>query len=174
MEGAGPAGVADWRAATAVGVAGIGGASGTVGGGAALAPGLDVVSDVVSGLDAVWDAVGGRAVSGGRKASACNAPGGGWEVLVDGLSLGMFDSANGNSMPAPDHTSDWLDRTVSFVATAEEMELKFLAFKNPQIMVQDPTFQFLDNVSVSPVPEPSTTLLLAFGMLGLATCLRRR
>lgn len=94
---------------------------------------------------------------------------GGWEVLVDGLSLDLFDSANSNSVPAPDHTSDWLDRTVSFVATAEEMELKFLAYKNPQIMAQGATFQFLDSVTVSPVPEPSAVFLLVLGTLGLAT-----
>lgn len=98
---------------------------------------------------------------------------GGWELLVDGLSLDFFDSANNNLVPTLDHTSDWLDRTVNVMATADEMELKFLAFKNTQIMVQDPTFQFLDNVSVSLVPEPSTTLFLALGALGPATRSRR-
>ncbi|BCX48968.1 hypothetical protein HAHE_28760 [Haloferula helveola] len=93
-----------------------------------------------------------------------NVPGG-WEVLLNGSSLYLADSVNSNAVAAPDHTTDWFTRNIDFVATAETIEIEFLAYKNPQVGGQDPTFQFLDNVSITTVPEPGCAVLCVAGLL---------
>lgn len=90
---------------------------------------------------------------------------GGWEVLIDGSSVLLASSTNDNSVAALEHTSDWQTSTATFAATATTHEIQFIAFKPDG--PQDPTFQFLDDVSVTAVPEPSTLLLGLFGLVGL-------
>lgn len=89
-----------------------------------------------------------------------NMPGG-WEVKLNGVTFYNADSANPNSTITLGHTSDWLLRELEFVADAETIEFEFLAYLNPQVPSQAATFQFLDDVSVTAVPEP------AVGSLGL-------
>ena len=90
---------------------------------------------------------------------------GGWEVLLNGDQLFLADSINSNAVAAPEHTSDWFTRNIEFVATAETIEFEFLAYLNPQVDQQLVTFQFLDNVGITPVPESTTTTLLIPGLL---------
>ena len=92
---------------------------------------------------------------------------GGWEVLTDGVSHGLIFSTNDNSTAALEHTSDWQASSVTFVATATTHEIQFVAFKPDG--PSDPTFQFLDQVSVALVPEPS-----AFALTLTAFCLVTR
>lgn len=94
---------------------------------------------------------------------------GGWEVLTDGVSHGLVASTNDNSTPAPEHTSAWQSSSVNFVATSTSHEIQFVAYKPDG--PQDPTFQFLDNVSVALVPEPSS---FAFALTVCCLATRRR
>lgn len=89
---------------------------------------------------------------------------GGWEVLVDGSSVLLASSTNDNSVAALEHTSDWQNSTATFTAAATTQELQFIAFKPDGL--QDPTFQFLDAVTVTLVPEPSSFILGVFGLFG--------
>jgi len=93
---------------------------------------------------------------------------GGWEVFIDGLSILSSNSTNDNSVPAPAFTTAWSPGSVEFVAAATSQTLEFLAFGGADVT---PTFQFLDAVTVSAVPEPGTVLL---GALGSMAFLRRR
>lgn len=97
---------------------------------------------------------------------------GGWEVKLDGVTLTLADSANAISSVSLEHTSDWFTREIEFVALQETIEFEFLAYLNPQVSGQGATFQYLDNVSVTGVPEPSLGLLAAIGIL--LSCGRRR
>ena len=60
---------------------------------------------------------------------------------------------------------------MTFTATAASHDIWFVAFTpdGPQA----PTFQFLDEVAVAFVPEPSTFTLATLGLLSLG-CLRRK
>ena len=101
---------------------------------------------------------------------------GGWQVLLDGTttSLGLIPSTNDNSTPSGFFTSEWQDSSVTFTATAETHEVRFVAYK-PDSASQDPTFQFLDSVDVQLVPEPSTLIILsAVGALALQRRRRKR
>lgn len=90
---------------------------------------------------------------------------GGWEVLLNGSTLFLADSVNPNFVAAPEHTDDWFTRNIEFVAPTETIEFEFLAYLNPQVNQQVVTFQFLDNVSISPVPEPGVLALIAPAIL---------
>jgi hypothetical protein len=94
---------------------------------------------------------------------------GGWEVLIDGISVLSSPSTNDNSVPFPAFTTEWSPASALFEATATSQTIEFLAYGGSGV---NPTFQFLDSVSVDAVPEPSTSLLVVFG--GLALILRRR
>ena len=96
---------------------------------------------------------------------------GGWEVLVDGGSVALVSSTNDNSVAALEHTSSWQSSTATFAATATTHDIQFVAFKPDG--AQDPTFQFLDQVSVTLVPEPSSFILCALGLLGAGICMLR-
>jgi hypothetical protein len=65
-------------------------------------------------------------------------------------------------------TSDWTQYSFLVLATSGSTNLKFQGYNNP-------TWYYLDDVSVDPagIPEPSTLLLGGAGLLGLAL-LRRR
>ncbi len=97
---------------------------------------------------------------------------GGWEVLIDGSSIALVSSTNDNSIAAPEHTLLWQASTATFAATATTHEIQFIAFKPDG--PQDPTFQFLDDVSVTLVPEPSSFVLCGLGLIATGLYLRRR
>lgn len=97
---------------------------------------------------------------------------GGWEVLVDGSSVLLASSTNDNSVAAPEHTSNWQNSTATFAATATTHEIQFIAFKPDGS--QDPTFQFLDAVTVTLVPEPSSLILSVLGLFGAGIYIRIR
>lgn len=94
---------------------------------------------------------------------------------VTGLTPGQeyaigFRHANDNSTASDFFTADWQTNSVNFTATAASHEIRFVAYK-PDSPLQDPTFQFLDSVTLSVVPEPSALAIV--GVAGLLT-LRRR
>ena len=96
---------------------------------------------------------------------------GGWQVAVDGTSAGLVSSTNDHSTPALEHTTEWQTGSVTFTATATTHDIQFVAFKPDGS--QDPTFQFLDAVSITQVPEPSRAIL-ALLALGAVLTKRRR
>ncbi len=95
---------------------------------------------------------------------------GGWEVLVDGTSILQTSSTNDHSTAALEHTSDWQSSSANFTATAATHTIQFVAFKPDG--PQTPTFQFLDEASVTLVPEPSRAILSLLGVAAIG--LRRR
>ncbi|MEM1083685.1 MAG: PEP-CTERM sorting domain-containing protein [Verrucomicrobiota bacterium] len=95
---------------------------------------------------------------------------GGWQVLVDSSSIGLVASTNDNGTPSAPWTVDWQSSSLTFTATATSHDIHFIAYK-PDSPSQDPTFQFLDEVNVVVVPEPSVALL---GCMGAGLALRRR
>ena len=94
---------------------------------------------------------------------------GGWEVLVDGVSVGMSASANDNTTPSPAFTSAWTEGSITFEASATSQTIEFLAYGGS---AGNPTFQFLDEVTIEIVPEPTSPLLASLG--GLFVLRRRR
>jgi hypothetical protein len=66
--------------------------------------------------------------------------------------------------------SGWMSATMTFTATAASQSLSFLAKGSPQGL---PPFALLDGVSMTAVPEVSTTALLTLGMSALCFCRRR-
>ncbi len=91
---------------------------------------------------------------------------GGWEVLLDGGTILSSASLNDNSTPTPSFPGSWNLGSVSFEATAASQTIEFLAYGGSAM---NPTFQFLDSVTLteSQVPEPGTTPLIALASLGL-------
>lgn len=94
---------------------------------------------------------------------------GGWEVRIDGIGLLFAASTNDNSLPSPAFTSSWSPNSFSFIASASSQTLEFLAYGGTEIA---PTFQFLDNVTITAIPEPTTAGMLAGA--GALVLLRRR
>jgi hypothetical protein len=99
---------------------------------------------------------------------------GGWQVLIDSVSVLVTSSTNDNSTVAPEHTTEWESSSVVFTATATSHDIWFVAWKpdGPQM----PTFQFIDSVvleSVEPVPTLGNWgLLLLVAALGAAPVLK--
>lgn len=65
----------------------------------------------------------------------------------------------------------WQQENMKFTATSSSETLSFLAIGTPAGV---PPFSLLDGVSVSSTPEPSSLALLATGLCGTGTFLRRR
>lgn len=97
---------------------------------------------------------------------------GGWEVAIDFSPIGIFASGNDNSTEVLEHTADWGFSSTTFVATDTTHTIQFIAWT--QNTEQDLTFQFLDNVNVTVVPEPSTPLLATFASAALLLRRKRR
>jgi len=55
----------------------------------------------------------------------------------------------------------WVAKTFKFIATAPETTLRFTS------LIDTPWGPTLDNVSVTPIPEPSTYLLFLFGLISM-------
>ena len=92
-------------------------------------------------------------------------PTGGWELFLDGISVKLAPSANviGSFFPLP-HTTDWQTSSHVFQATSASHSFDFLAY-NPAGATTGPTGQWLDNVTITPIPEPSTALVALAGIL---------
>lgn len=93
-------------------------------------------------------------------------PAGGWELFIDTVSVKEALSTNviGPVFPLP-HTTDWQTSSHTFQATSATHRFDFVSYV--PVIGQGATIQWLDNVSVSLVPEPASAGLLALG-LGLA------
>lgn len=96
---------------------------------------------------------------------------GGWEVLLDDVSILSASSLNDNSTPALSFPSSWNLSSVIFQATSESQTVEFLAFGGATAA---PSFQFLDSVILteSQIPEPSSPLLT--GLTALILWRRKR
>lgn len=88
---------------------------------------------------------------------------GGWEVFIDGGSIGSSLSLNDNSVPSGSFPDSWNSGSVTFQAGDTFQTLEFLAFGGS---ASNPTFQFLDNVTVAAVPEPTAMFLCSTGIIG--------
>lgn len=74
------------------------------------------------------------------------------------------------NLPSHDF-SGWMSQTFTFTATAASQSLSFLAQGSPQGV---PPFALLDGVSMTAVPETSSTIMILFGVSGLCFTRRRR
>lgn len=100
---------------------------------------------------------------------------GSWKVFADGVLLTTtLPTTDTVAWNAPGKTLIWEQRTVTFTATAETINLAFLAF-DPDGMgttTDERVVMGIDTFSeIVPVPEPSVAALGIIGILGL---LRRR
>lgn len=85
-----------------------------------------------------------------------------YQVWLDGVSLGTFDTTVGGA---------WNTRNLSFSTTAGLHTLRWQG-----VQVSSDSTAFIDNLSVTAVPEPSTALmgLAGLGLLGGISRRRRR
>jgi hypothetical protein len=79
------------------------------------------------------------------------------------------------STPAIDNANHgftgWVQQTFTFIADNTTDTLSFLAVGTP---TGKPPFSLLDGVSVNPVPEPSTVVLMGIGLVGVGVVRMRR
>ncbi len=90
-----------------------------------------------------------------------------WAVTFGSQTL----NSNTMAVPAQGTIFAWQDQTLTFTASATTQKLIFMA-DSPSNTPGDMTYVALDGVSITPVPEPSSTALLGLGSLALI--LRRR
>ena len=97
---------------------------------------------------------------------------GGWELYIDNTSVMLAPSINviGSVFPLP-HTTDWQTSSYTFVATSNTHKFDFMSYGPGIGSGQNFAVQWLDNVQITPVPEPASLGLLGLGAMAL---IRRR
>ena len=99
------------------------------------------------------------AVFGGR---FTNLSGGIFELIVGGNVLDVFDAARVNSRSTE---RDLLEGEVALAVGDVDLTIRIM---RPFIQTSDTPLQYVDNVTISPVPLPAGLPLLAFGLGSLA------
>jgi hypothetical protein len=90
-----------------------------------------------------------------------------WKVSFGGSTQSTAVATNVNH-----GFTGWMQQTFTFIADNTTDTLSFLAVGTP---TGEPPFSLLDGVSVNPVPEPSTVVLMGIGLVGgVVVRLRRR
>lgn len=104
------------------------------------------------------------AVFGGR---FTNLSGGIFELIVGGNVLDVFDAARVNSRSTE---RDLLEGEVALAVGDVDLTIRIM---RPFIQTSDTPLQYVDNVTISPVPLPAGLPLLAFGLGSLALVRRK-
>ncbi|MCW1915990.1 hypothetical protein OJ996_20550 [Luteolibacter sp. GHJ8] len=100
---------------------------------------------------------------------------GSWRVFANGVLIETTDpSTTTVAWNTPGKPLEWQERVITFTATSETINWAFLSFdpEGSGLTAEDGVMMGIDSFSaINPVPETSTALLGAFGMIAL---LRRR
>jgi len=93
----------------------------------------------------------------------------GWHASIAGTTSSTSTATTPNMGFTP-----WANKTFTFTADGTSDVLSFLSFGGPS--ATQPPFALLDNVTVTPVPEPATwaLMLVGVGALGAGLRMRRR
>ena len=122
----------------------------------------DIVGGVNSGLSSSFNVVAGQTYElrwddAGRSGYASHQ----YDVAVGGVDLGLFTTASGQG---------WLAHQVAFTAQNSGV-LTFTGLLGATSGYDGTSF--IDNVSATAVPEPTSLMLMAMGTLGLLAWRRR-
>ncbi len=95
----------------------------------------------------------------------------GWPVSSNGLTWQLGDASGAApALPFNNGSSqDWHVFTVNWLATSTTTQLKFSAAG-----LSDGAGSSIDAISLTPIPEPQSSLLMLSGLLGLAIWLQKR
>ena len=94
-------------------------------------------------------------------------PPGGWELFIDNTSVDLALSTNifGPFFPLPHTATDWQLSSHVFQATSSTHQFDFVAYKSSSNL--GAAIQWLDNVTITQIPEPGTVFLACLGTVAI-------